>query len=360
MKLEDIKNIDFWAREYVLPLFWLADENFEMLKDDILVLYKESRLHVYFLNSHLENEQNKGFEEFSQENSIDDYKEGAEGVLSKLTKLSQDYSSGFKDMDNESLVIFFKELMDALNEYSNHYTKTEDARLRKFEENVDEEVIKRFKKIGELRLKMRKEGEGIFYSLMEKFLIEISKRYNIPIEYLNFFTQDEFISLLKGIKIDSSIIQERMRGYGLWKMNREEEIITGDDFIKLWDWVDSRFVKSKRTSFSGRVANKGKVQGVVRVILHDKPDISKDVNKFKQGEILVSEMTRPATILACRKAAAIITDEGGIICHAAIISRELDIPCIVGANIATEVLKDGDEVEVDADNGIVKILKSYE
>ena len=60
--------------------------------------------------------------------------------------------------------------------------------------------------------------------------------------------------------------------------------------------------------------------------------------------------------MAMKKASAIITDEGGIICHAAIASRELKKPCIIGTKIATKILKDGDLVEVDADNGIVGIL----
>lgn len=68
-------------------------------------------------------------------------------------------------------------------------------------------------------------------------------------------------------------------------------------------------------------------------------------------------MTRPQTIVACKKAAAIITDEGGITCHAAIISREFKIPCIIGTKKATKVLKDGDMVEVDAEKGIVRILE---
>jgi len=60
---------------------------------------------------------------------------------------------------------------------------------------------------------------------------------------------------------------------------------------------------------------------------------------------------------AMNKASAFITDEGGITCHAAIVARELGKPCIIGTKIATKVLKDGDEVEVNADKGIVKIIK---
>lgn len=57
-----------------------------------------------------------------------------------------------------------------------------------------------------------------------------------------------------------------------------------------------------------------------------------------------------------KKAAAIITDEGGITCHAAIVSRELNIPCIIGTKVATKILKDGDLVEVNAEKGVVKII----
>ena len=79
---------------------------------------------------------------------------------------------------------------------------------------------------------------------------------------------------------------------------------------------------------------------------------------FQDGDILVTGMTRPEFVPLMKKASAIITDEGGLTCHAAIISRELNIPCIIGTKIATQVLQDGDMVEVDADKGIIRILNS--
>jgi pyruvate,water dikinase len=93
------------------------------------------------------------------------------------------------------------------------------------------------------------------------------------------------------------------------------------------------------------------IEGRVRIIF----DPQKDT--FKSGKILVTGMTRPEFVPLMRKAKAIITDEGGIACHAAIISRELGLPCIIGTKIATKVLKDGDLVEVDANKGAVRILK---
>lgn len=77
---------------------------------------------------------------------------------------------------------------------------------------------------------------------------------------------------------------------------------------------------------------------------------------FEEGEILVAISTNPDIIPLMKKAGAIVTDEGGIMCHASIISRELKIPCIVGTKNATRALKDGDMVEVDANTGIIKII----
>ena len=80
----------------------------------------------------------------------------------------------------------------------------------------------------------------------------------------------------------------------------------------------------------------------------------KDVRKFVSGRILVALMTSPDYIVAIKKAKAIITDDGGITSHAAIVARELKKPCIVGTKFASKVLHDGDLVEVDAEQGIVK------
>jgi pyruvate,water dikinase len=77
------------------------------------------------------------------------------------------------------------------------------------------------------------------------------------------------------------------------------------------------------------------------------------VSEFKHGEILVTQMTAPDWVPAMKKARAIVTDSGGMTCHAAIVSRELGIPCIVGTKNATKVLLSGLDVTVDAKSGVV-------
>lgn len=102
----------------------------------------------------------------------------------------------------------------------------------------------------------------------------------------------------------------------------------------------------------GVVASKGKTRGVVRILKY-----RSQIGDLLEGEVLVTEMTTPDYLPAMQKAAAIITNEGGITSHAAIISRELGKPCVVGTKNATTVLKNGDSVEVDADNGVITILQ---
>ena len=110
--------------------------------------------------------------------------------------------------------------------------------------------------------------------------------------------------------------------------------------------------------FKGTCASVGKAVGRVHIIITaGLDDYMQELYKFKEGEVLVTGMTQITMTPICTRAAAIVTNEGGISSHAAIISRELKIPCIVGTKVATRELKDGDLVEVDATNGVVRVLK---
>ena len=105
------------------------------------------------------------------------------------------------------------------------------------------------------------------------------------------------------------------------------------------------------TEIKGNAASKGHVSGRARIILSEV-----DFHKFESGDILITSMTRPEFVPLMKMAKAVVTDEGGITCHAAIVSRELNIPCVIGTNMATRLIKDGDKIDVDADNGIIKII----
>lgn len=98
----------------------------------------------------------------------------------------------------------------------------------------------------------------------------------------------------------------------------------------------------------GITASKGIAKGKARIILN-----ANEISRVLEGDVLVARFTEPSFTIAMMKASAFVTDIGGICSHAAIIARELGVPCIVGAKNATTLIKEGKEVTVDADQGIV-------
>lgn len=115
--------------------------------------------------------------------------------------------------------------------------------------------------------------------------------------------------------------------------------------------ADAKAAASSATAkilVSGLGASPGSATGIVKVIAS-----GKELDKIKQGDIMVTKMTMPDMVPGMRRAGAIVTDEGGMACHAAIVSRELGCPAVVGTKKATEVLKDGMEITVDGSKGMV-------
>jgi len=106
----------------------------------------------------------------------------------------------------------------------------------------------------------------------------------------------------------------------------------------------------------GIPANRGRVKGKARIIKGDTindAELLKHLSEVKQGEILITEMTRPLFVTAMRKVRGIITDRGGILCHAAMVAREFNLPCVVNTREATRKLKNGQKILLDADKGII-------
>jgi phosphoenolpyruvate synthase/pyruvate phosphate dikinase len=99
----------------------------------------------------------------------------------------------------------------------------------------------------------------------------------------------------------------------------------------------------------GQIGNRGKYTGHAKIVMN-----TYDFDKIQPGDVLISTMTTPDFIVLMQKSGAIVTDIGGLLCHAAIVSRELNKPCVIGTKFSTRFFKDGDMVEVDAEKGIVR------
>lgn len=165
---------------------------------------------------------------------------------------------------------------------------------------------------------------------------------------LSSYHYQELLAALCGKKLPN--VDRRVHVWGKFNGWRPITGRRAETIIRLFD---RHFFSSKE--LKGQIARPGYYRGRVKIVPFDlKINISQKIAEMKRGDVLVTGSTGPEMILACKKAGAIVTEERGITSHAAIISRELGIPCIIGTKVATQVLKDGDWVEVDAHKGIIR------
>ena len=170
------------------------------------------------------------------------------------------------------------------------------------------------------------------------------------------------LDLFENKKVAESEIKSRKKAYVIYvNRNLKQILYTGESALKLWEVFASN-KETKKNVLKGVAAHSTgrKVKGIARIIHRDfsNPEaLRKTLGNIQKGDILVSATTDPDFTAGLKKAGAIVTDVGGMLSHAAISARELNIPCIIGTEVASKVLKDGDLVEVDADRGVVRILE---
>jgi len=152
-------------------------------------------------------------------------------------------------------------------------------------------------------------------------------------------------------KLGNKEIEERRKFSCLLVNNSHVKILAGEKAREYYNYLGVEKEMSDVTEIKGQCAYMGKARGVVKLIF-----TPSDMHKMNEGNILISQATSPDLITAMKKAAAIVTNTGGLICHAAITARELKIPCVVGTINATLIFKDGDYIEVDAVRGVVRKL----
>ncbi len=184
-----------------------------------------------------------------------------------------------------------------------------------------------------------------------EFAKQLSKKMGIKPELILSMTRDELLDYFDHKKLPkkSELAARYKFSVAVTDSNKNFQVFTGSTAERM---AKNLIPISDSKILNGQIAYKGIVRGKVLIIMDpEKP------KGFKKGDILVTGMTRPEYLHLMHKAAAFVTDAGGILSHAAIVARELKKPCVIGTRIATKVLKDGDMVEVDANKGIVRKLK---
>lgn len=270
----------------------------------------------------------------------------------------------------------YRDLIDTLKQrydYDKANIKFKDMLAEKNEiKSKQEGLIKRTPKIKPLirlaqrlalsRMEIKSCWAGSeFY--MIPLLNEIAKRTGEPIQDIaRYYLTDEIWHLLEGKPLSEQEKTRRTKCFvGLWK-GGEISFVSGDEAedTARMELGDLYRIKDTNT-LKGTTANPGKVTAKARILMANDVEQTRIVRKdFKKGEVLVTQMTQPSIMDIASRASAFVTDEGGMLSHAAIISRELGIPCIVGTHFATQIIRDGETIEVDANKGIVRRLSKDE
>ncbi|GEM_PF-3614303 len=213
--------------------------------------------------------------------------------------------------------------------------------------------------LGHLRLCLRVQGwMPLEHLLIQEFFPRLAKVVPYTVRQLECCRPAELFQIMKGKRSVSARMLDQRWSWVVYGMLRGKEVWwTGETEKRKWKKlftappVFSKFL-------SGQSATSGRVKGRCYVLRWGAANFLSRMQAMPRGAILVVGQTRPQLMTALNKARAIVTDEGGLLSHAAIVSRELNIPCVIGIKIATKILHDGDLVEVNATRGEVRILGS--
>jgi len=210
---------------------------------------------------------------------------------------------------------------------------------------------------GHNRFELRLRGwMPLFFWFSTVLLTTVSNRYGVTPNLLNQMTFDELLILLTSHQIDKKELQQRQKYFIFLLQNGRLSIKSGDKGKQIAKAIVPPLPKSIK-KLEGQVGYPGLIRGRAYVLRWNSKNLTADMKAMPKGAILIVGQTLPDLMPVIRKASAIVTDEGGITSHSAIVSREFGIPCIIGARIATKIIKTGDKLEVDANNGIVRLYK---
>ena len=282
---------------------------------------------------------------------IDTYNKFKQGWQEYTVKAKEFFGSLSANLSGDDA----SETIKILTESFTHYSKTEFIYVdtaTKLKTVESEQILADF---GDFKNSAREFLNQMWLgsnSTFGQLVKQLSKQFDIPEKDLADYTPKEILELFEGKRTAQEKLQERREDYV-----NTETLLSGKRAQVILEIFYPN--QKKLDTFTGIIAQKGKVTAPVWIIpqlFGEYDELKNKIEAMPKGHILLAETTSPDLILACKKASAIITDQGGLMSHAAVVARELKIPCIVGLQNSMNFIKNGDMVEVDADNGIVRII----
>ncbi|MFC1648453.1 PEP/pyruvate-binding domain-containing protein [Nanoarchaeota archaeon] len=371
------KQAGFWF-DRVLPLAarnavydWIACLYEQVVHDDAYAAYKELRrkqaVHEFpvlvtpLIQSDVTHEQVALAEEALLVKKGKDVKESAKVLSEKYGYLPVFHmnpphdESYYKELLGKMSKMPEKDLQEELERVKNGLNKLKNSREKVLREvEIPKELMKildNMRLCAEMRT-FSDESVSKFGLALRRFVKPFTDKHKLHYRDFFFLSLAEGRKALKEDKVPVDIIESRRDFFSAITTDDYSLDILGGDEAKSFV---SEFLKEEiidATEVKGFVGYPGFVKGKARNFkegLH-----GKDID---EGDILVTPITTVEFVPLMKKCAAIVTDQGGLTSHAAIVARELKKPCIVGTKIATKVFDEGEMIEVDADNGIVRKLE---
>lgn len=230
--------------------------------------------------------------------------------------------------------------------------KNRQAMLRKFNDQWLSNIVDMSSRMTHVQ-DYRKRALVRFSHFLHLIFCEMAARTGLTEQHFQNLIEPEVADVFLKRRINRKLLEERIAMNFSFGTPSGYVLYEGARVRKFVDLTQFRQSHAGQTQVTGVCACVGHVTGTARVVRN-----AHEVAVFNKGDILIANQTTPEYVPLMKKASAIVTDQGGITAHAAIISRELNIPCVIGTKIATKVFKDGDRVEVDATKGTVKKLAS--
>lgn len=304
--------------------------------NDAFCFYADNELHGYILDHEYTRLSAEGKKLLKEENFVSQLSATFEQLTAEIIESTNQDTTQLSQLERLAISADFLERC-----YKNYFF-TEEYYTGGLTVDSDMELINA---IGKLRL-----------SFIDTCIQATENVYQIAGTLINkqdvmFYTINELIEGKNELDVS-----ERKNNFLLIQKNQELELIEGNLAFQTFHTLVDKKVETAHV-LKGMGASMGKVSGTVYILNLSSPNLHQEIELMPNDSILVTESTQPQLILACKKAKAIVTNEGGILSHAAIISRELGIPCVVGTRKATKVLRNGQLVGVDGSEGRVNLIK---
>jgi phosphohistidine swiveling domain-containing protein len=312
----------------------------------------------YFTNRKMEYATRFGLEWFSTPSSFKQYQKMFSAQYDKDSTLLKDIIENRK-LSKSSVGRFFSVLGGFLRHYSKMDNEFTDAAYCHREQNpaVAENLrlLAAFKDRARVWINNSVIDED---SQFARYCARLSNEFGVARADLDCYSMADIAGLFDGIRVPQKELERRRQSFCIYFASGQRTYLIGKDSVAFIRNANARNNIAIGSEIKGKVANRSQatVEGVATVINVDYArldEMNKAIATMNKGDILIAEFTAPELLEACKKAKAIVTDIGGLLSHAAIVSRELGIPCLVGTGDATKRLSSGERISIDFESGIV-------